>query len=226
MTIRRDNVYVWVTWLSRLLVGDASCEWASWFKAHHSGYAKATRDVSLSTWKMHHTRLLNDVRDRLEAEGHTVTIERANWFRLQGGSGAIVAGQADLIAVGADGQMTVYDVKTGAQRDSDVAQVMIYMYALPLVAGSAWQGKSLDGRVVYRDGTEIHIPAPAIDTDFREGLHDLIRRVVSDDPARRVPSPPECNWCDLTDLDCPERIDSALAGDAGVPAEYGRALDF
>ena len=67
MTIRRDNVYVWVTWLSRLLVGDASCEWASWFKAHHSGYVKASRDFSLSTWKMHHTRLLNDVRDKLEA---------------------------------------------------------------------------------------------------------------------------------------------------------------
>ena len=71
MTIRRDNVYVWVTWLSRLLVGDASCEWASWFKAHHSGYAKPSRDFNLSTWKMHHTRLLNEVRDRLEANGHT-----------------------------------------------------------------------------------------------------------------------------------------------------------
>ena len=77
-------MYVWVTWLSRLLVGDASCEWASWFKAHHSGYAKTGRDFSLSTWKMHHTRLLNDVRDKLEADGHTVTTERANWFRLAG----------------------------------------------------------------------------------------------------------------------------------------------
>ena len=38
----------------------------------------------------------------------------------------MVAGQADLIAVAPDGQTTVYDVKTGAQRDSDVAQVMIY----------------------------------------------------------------------------------------------------
>ena len=210
MTVRRTNIYVWVTWLSRLLVGDASCVWASWFKAHHTGYLKATRDFSLSTWKMHHTRLLNDVRDGLEADGCTVSTERENWFKLQGGSGAMVAGQADLIAVAPDGRVTVYDVKTGAHRDSDVAQVMIYMYALPQVADSPWKGRSLDGCVVYKDGTEKHIPASAVDDDFRDGLVDLIRRVVSDDPARRVPSPSECNWCDLTDLDCPERIDADL----------------
>ena len=226
MAVQRHNVYVWVTWLSRLLVGDASCEWASWFKAHHSGYAKASRDFSLSTWKMQHTRLLNDVRDKLEASGHTVSTERANWFRLQGGSGALVAGQADLIAVAPDGQTTVYDVKTGAQRDSDVAQVMIYIYALPLIADSDWEGKSLDGRLVYKDGTEKYIPASAIDTDFREGLHDLIRRVVSDDPARRVPSPAECNWCDLTDLDCPERMDSDLPENNSGPAGDRSLPDF
>ena len=198
MAIRGDSVYVWVTWLSRPLVSDVSSEWASWFKAHHSGYTRVSRDFSLSTWKMHHTRLLNDVRDRLETDGYTVSTERANSFRLQGGSGALVSGQADLVAVAPDGQVTVYDVKTGAQRDSDVAQVMIYMYALPLVAGSSWEGKSLDGRLVYRDDTEKYIPASAIDQDFREGLHDLIRRIVSNKSARRVPSPPECNWCDLT----------------------------
>ena len=228
MTIRRGNVYVWVTWLSRLLVGDASCEWASWFKAHHSGYTKTSRDFSLSTWKMHHTRLLNDVRDKLEASGHTVSTERENSFKLQGGSGALVAGQADLISVAPDRQATVYDVKTGVQRDSDVAQVMIYMYALPLVADSPWAGKSLDGRLVYKDGTKKYIPASAIDQDFRAGLHDLIRRVVSEKPARRVPSPAECDWCDLTDLDCPERLDSALlmdrdgaTGDRSLP---GRSM--
>ena len=210
MTMRRDNVYVWVTWLSRLLVGDASCEWASWFKAHHSGYSKISRDFSLSTWKMRHTRLLNDVRDKLEADGHKVFSERENWFKLQGNSGALVSGQADLVAVAPDGKATVYDVKTGSQRDSDVAQVMIYMYALPLVHDSSCKGKSLDGGLVYADGTEKYIPASAVDQAFREGLHDLIRRVVSDRPARKVPSPPECNWCDLTNLDCPERISGYL----------------
>ena len=168
MTKQRDNVYIWVTWLSRLLVGDASCEWASWFKAHHTSYAKASRDFSLSTWKMNHTRLLNDVRDRLESDGHTVFTERENSFKLQGNSGALVSGQADLIGVAPNGQMTVYDVKTGAQRDSDVAQVMIYLYALPLVHGSPWKGKSLDGCLMYRDGTEKYIPGLCYRRRFQE----------------------------------------------------------
>lgn len=160
------------------------------------------------TWQ---SRLLNKVRDKLEAEGIPYPLSEPNWFKLKGGSGAMVAGQADLMAVASAGQVTVYDVKTGAQRDSDVAQVMIYMYALPLAAGSPWKGKSPDGRAVYSDGTEIYIPATTIDTDFRDGFHDLIIRVVSDGPAHRVPSPAECNWCDLTNLDCPERIDSDLS---------------
>ncbi len=114
----------------------------------------------------------------------------------------MVAVQADLVAVRSDGQVTVYDVKTDAQRDSDVAQVMIYMYAISLATDSPWKDRSPDGLVVYGDGAEIYIHASAIDDDFREGLHDLIRRIVSDDPARRVPSPSKCNWCDLTELDC------------------------
>ena len=214
-------MYVWVTWLSRLLVGDTSCEWGSWFKAHHSGYAKTGRDRSLSTWKMHYTRLLNDVRDRLEAEGHSVTTERANWFKLEGNSGELVSGQADLIAAAPDGSAAVYDVGTGAHRDSEDARVMIYMYALPLVADSPWQGRPLYGRLVYRDGTEKYSPASAIDANFRKGLHDLIRRVVSDDPARSMPSPSERNWCDLTD-----RIDSDLPSDPEELSGNRKQLDF
>ena len=175
---------------------------------------------------MQNTRRRHDLRDRLEADGYTVSTERANSFMLQGNSGALVSGQADLVAVALDGHVTVYDVKTGAQRDSDVAQVMIYMYALPLVAGSPCEGKSLDGRLVYKDDTEKYIPASVIDQDFTEGLHDLIRRIVSDKPARRVPSPPECNWCDLTDLDCPERVDSDLPNSQNGSASAGRRLEF
>ena len=81
---------------------------------------------------MHLTRLLNDVRDRLEAEGHSVTTERANWFKLERNSGELVSGQADLIAAAPDGSAAVYDVGTGAHRDSEDARVMIYMYALTL----------------------------------------------------------------------------------------------
>jgi hypothetical protein len=39
MTVRRASPYVWTTWLSKLLVGDQSCEWATWFKTNHQGFS-------------------------------------------------------------------------------------------------------------------------------------------------------------------------------------------
>ena len=103
MAMQRSDVYVWVTWLLRLLVGDASCEWASWFKSHHTGYEKVSRSFDYATWKINHTRMLTEVRERLLAEGNRVTTERQN-SRLRGSSGAIISGQPDLIVIDADGQ--------------------------------------------------------------------------------------------------------------------------
>ena len=208
MAIQRNGVYVWVTWLSRLLVGDASCEWASWFRSHYTGYEKVSRSFDYAKWKINHTSMLTEVRERLLAEGNRVTSERQNSFRLRGSSGAIISGQPDLIAVDSDKQATVFDIKTGAERDSDVAQVMIYMYALPLIPSSPLREHSPQGRLIYRDGKEKAIPASAIDDDFRQGLFSLIKRVVSDAPPIRVPSAGECGWCDLTSRNCLERIEA------------------
>ena len=33
--LRPNGPYIWITWLTKLLTGEHSCEWASWFKAHH-----------------------------------------------------------------------------------------------------------------------------------------------------------------------------------------------
>ena len=55
MTRRRSGPYIWVTWLSRLLVGDRSCEWSSWFKAHHRYYDRMPSDFDAFTsifWRM------------------------------------------------------------------------------------------------------------------------------------------------------------------------------
>ena len=206
-------MYVWVTWLSRLLVGDASCEWASWFRSHHTGYEKVSRSFDYATWKINHTRKLAEERERLLAEGNRVTTERQNSFRLRGSSGAIISGQPDLIAIDTDDQATVFDIKTGAERDSDVAQVMIYMYALPLIPGSPLRGHSPQGRLIYRDVKEKNIPSSAVGDDFRQGLFGLIKRVVSDAPPIRVPSAGECGWCDLTSRDCPEHIEADTVED-------------
>ena len=215
MAMQRDGVYVWVTWLSRLLVGDASCEWASWFRSHYTGYEKVSRSFDYAKWKINHTSMLTEVRERQNSS-----------FRLRGSSGAIISGQPDLIAIDADEQATVFDIKTGAERDSDVAQVMIYMYALPLISGSPLRGHSPQGRLIYRDGKEKAIPASAIDDDFKDGLFSLLRRVVSDAPPIRVPSAGECGWCDLTPRDCPERVEANTVEDTSTAHPASTDADF
>ena len=163
-------------------------------------------------WNMRHTQALMELADRLEAGGCEVFIEDQNRFRVSGReSGSVMSGKPDLIALHPDGRATVYDVKTGREVDSHEAQVKLYMYLLPRARGTRWHGRTFDGCVVHGDGSEIPIPATAIDDEFRGMVSNLMRRVVSDTPARRVPSPHECGYCVLTSEDCPERIESEVA---------------
>ena len=208
MTRLRTAPYIWVTWLSRLLVGDDSCVWSSWFRAHHEKFRKADgSSTDLVRWKMAHTRLLHGMVDDLHSGGHSVMTEDQNSFRLTGRSGATLAGKPDVIAVAPDGKVTVCDAKTGVQKASDVAQVMIYLYAL--ARDSQYRGRPLEGRLVYGDGARVAVRSDSLDDDFTDGLHDLLRRVSGSEPAERVPSERECAWCPLTSDDCPDRIESA-----------------
>ena len=98
---------------------------------------------------------------------------------------------------------TVIDIKTGQPSPAHSAQVMIYMYAMPR-ALRQYRGITLDGKVVYADH-EVEIPASAVDDNFVGNLSQLIRRLASASPARRVPSRLECGFCNITSADCPER---------------------
>ena len=206
MTEPRSGPYIWVTWLSKLLVGDRSCEWTAWFKAHHKNYDRSTGPFDIVTWQMNHTALLNDVRAGLELDGNRVSSEDQNYFNLRGNSGAVLGGKPDLVVMRDDDTGTIYDIKTGQPRASDNAQVMIYMYALPYV--NQFRGVRFDGRLVYATGDELEIPADAIDDSFKNHLFGLMRRISDPEPARKVPSALECSMCDLTLADCPEMIES------------------
>ena len=81
----RQSPYVWVTWLTKLLVGEDSCEWASWFKAQHEGWSwdKVPSTFDLAKWTMDHTALLGRVRAELEGNGYAVFEESQNQFTLR-----------------------------------------------------------------------------------------------------------------------------------------------
>ena len=172
--VSRPDPWIWVTWLSRLLVGEHSCEWAAWFKARYTQYDRIP--VDFTKWEIAHTAKLNELRDRLLAKGQTVYTEGQNQFRLRDrATGATLSGKPDLVGI-SEGRGTVYDVKTGQHRSSDIAQVMIYMWGLPRGI-PLFKGMTLEGMVVYQDH-EVPVHPDAVNEDFiseRSGSGNLNR---------------------------------------------------
>src|SRR5262249_42862814 len=162
MPTPRTTPYVWVTWISGLLSGEKSCEWAAWFKAHNT-YAKRPSDFDFPAWKIDHTSLLTTVRDEYRAKGFAVTVEEQNSIKLEGKVGTL-AGKPDLIATKGD-SVVVIDTKTGQPRASDTAQVMVYMWALPLARPNLFKNKRIDGVVAYRINRGV-ILADEVDDQF------------------------------------------------------------
>ena len=166
-------------------------------------------------WLMDHTALLNEQREVWEKQGCSVLTEAQNSFTLRGSS-ASLAGKPDLVAQRRDG-VTVIDAKSGRPSPHHAIQVMIYMYALPR-ALERYRGLALSGQVAYPDHV-VDIPAAAVDEGFIRNLGGLIRRLAAETSARRVPSPMECRFCEITKADCPDRLEE-------VPAQEGVTDDF
>jgi len=205
MAEKREIPYIWVTWLTKLLVGENSCEWAAWFRANHEGwsYDKVPSNFNSAEWLLNHTELLNKVRSEVGIDQTPVFTENQNAFTLRGRT-AILGGKPDLITV-SDGIGTIIDAKTGQPSPSHHVQVMLYMYAIPK-ALRQYNGINFSGKIVYPDH-EDSIPSSAVDDTFVNNLSHLIQRVASSDPARKVPSKMECGFCNITSLDCQERVE-------------------
>ena len=100
MPVEQAIPYIWVTWLTKLLVWENSCEWAAWFRSHHEtlSYGRVPSRFNATTWQLNHTTLRNRIRDQLEGQGQTVFTENQNSFHLKGNV-ATLGGKPDLIDV-------------------------------------------------------------------------------------------------------------------------------
>ena len=204
MTRPRDNLYVWVTWLSKLMAGETKCQYAPWFRTHYTGYTKAPSDFQSAVWQAEHTQHLNSIVKERTALQEGIYIEDQNSFRIKRTTGSTIAGKPDLVTIDKQGNRRVFDAKTGAVRPSDTIQVMIYMMLLP-----NWGihiGKSFTGYVVYKNHTS-EIPASAIDTNFKSLVARSLDILESTTPPNKVCSAFECKYCDLTRDDCTDRLE-------------------
>jgi hypothetical protein len=200
----RDGLYVWITWLSKVMSGDQSCVWASWFKTHFKGYEKVPSDFDLAKWTVDHSRRVHELHAERRSAGEQVFLEGENEIRYEWQGGLVVAGKPDLVAV-SDSGTTVYDVKTGKERRADHIQVMLYMYLLPL-GTRRYASTRPSGCVVYGERRS-PIPAEAIDKSFINNFNYFLGTIASNTPAVKVASRHECRFCDIAKSECPERME-------------------
>ena len=171
----------------------------------NGSWAKVPSSFDSVSWQLNHTALLNDTRDKLQADGYTVKSEKQNFFNLPGRC-ATIGGKPDLVAVrGNEG--LIIDTKSGQPRDSHIIQVMLYMYAISKVTNQH-EGVTFTGRVTYPDH-EVDVPATAVDEAFIGRMAELVKRLASENPAVKAPSYDECQWCEISVADCPQRVEKA-----------------
>lgn len=209
-TRRTGKPYIWVTWLAKLL-GGQECVWSAWFKAHYK-YDKFEEEAAdLAKWNTDHNKLMAARRRELEREGWRCMVENDNAFKLEG-TVAVVAGKADLVAVKGD-RVLVVDGKTGREREADIWQVLIYLWALPKSRPDL--PKELEGEVHYKNG-DVNLTPEELTPERLQRIVDLVKAIGSDTPPAKRPSREECRRCNIGIGDCPQRVQAArttLVGD-------------
>lgn len=199
-TRRKGLPYIWVTYLSKILGGNR-CVFAPWFRSHYKFDKYEEMAGDLVKWNQDHTKLMKARKKALEAEGWTVMVEEDNEFCLRGHA-ALVAGKPDLVAV-KDDHVLVVDGKTGKQRDSDIWQVLLYLFAVPKSRPDL--PATLEGEVHYPHG-DINLTPLELTPERLNEIVDLIKVVSGDTPPAKAPSRYECRACPIGPKDCDMRV--------------------
>jgi len=209
---KRDEPYIYVTWLPKFLIGENHCYWKAWFKSHYK-YDKLPSDFDLTIWTMSHNSLLIRCKELLEIDGWKVKIEDQNSFKIEMTTNKnekyILAGKPDIIAMKKlknDKELIlIEDIKTGKQRGSDSIQVMLYMMIIADLFAINFEENIVEGVVIYNNNT-INIPFSKITDNFKKEVIQLLEKISGGVAPSKCPSKKECQWCDISKNYCNERI--------------------
>ena len=214
--IREWGPSVWVTYIAGLLSGERHCEWNAWFRSVH--YPDSWKRMDTTDWsefRIAHRARVKELAAELRAEGYNVFLEP--FVEASGKTHRIsLTGKPDIVGV-KDGEGLVVDVKTGQSKEADIAQVNLYLFAIPRSDVHVDFGRvPLRGRVVYYDhmGKVDEVDIPEIGEVFTREVIDLLIKLSGDEPSP-TPSRHECRFCPITNEDCPARLD----GDASPTIE-------
>jgi hypothetical protein len=68
----------------------------------------------------------------------------------------------------------------------------------------------MSGCVEYKNGDRTPIPYQAIDEPFKAQITHFLDILDANTEPKRVPSMPECNYCEITEEDCPDKVRSKI----------------
>lgn len=189
-----------VTALAKALSGDQPCNLATWLTGHYD-LEKRIRDDqgSLATWKANHSAALDALTMELTAAGWKVSKEQ--WLRVNG-KAAVLRGKADAVTQAPDRRPTIWDIKTGRPRDSDITQVLIEMVLVPL----AWEAPEMQfaGVVVYSTHRVALKPSEA--EALKPRLFAKVKELAQTFRPAASPARDSCRFCDVSEADCAERF--------------------
>jgi len=200
----RDRPYLNVTWVSRIMGGEARCLWSAWFRGHNANYQLEESAKDWSEWTADHNEMVHREAEWLRRSGYVVTVEGLNNLKLEGQTGIVMSGTPDLIAV-KDGTVRIEDCKTGQPRVAHRYQVMIYMAILPLVRPDL-ADFAIEGRLIYGEGIHKEIVHDDLDPVFKRDLFGLVRALGGAEPPPRAPSANECAFCTIAPNLCTDRV--------------------
>jgi hypothetical protein len=170
-------------------------------------YTKAPSDFQLATWTVEHNQYLDVLCKECGTKSLTYFKENQNNFTVRRGS-MTIGGKPDLIVLENDKNYTVYDVKTGQPRASDIIQVMLYMSFLPYSTSGRYRDKTINGCAVYKEGERTAIPSQSLDDNFRGQISHFLNILDAPTEPLKVPSFVECQYCDITSEDCSKRVET------------------
>jgi hypothetical protein len=209
MTRKQDSPYIWVTWITRLIMGGDSCLWAAWFKSNYREFQKTPSDFDRLSWNVKHTQLLDFVEKEYKQRFPKTQREHQNLFKYHGRSGAILSGKPDLIGFN-DSELRICDVKTGDRRDEHWAQMLLYMYFFPKCYPHIFNGNlNVVGELRYPDFKQ-EVYMEEFDETFKSRVTTLLRAASCTEPPPHVSSVTECGFCSITSEDCAERVEGGL----------------
>ena len=97
--------------------------------------------------------------------------------------------------------MKIIDAKPGQPKAADQVQVMLYMLLLPMAKPDLTE-KKVKGQVAY-GGHTIDIEPEELTPAFINSLQDTVGKLAAKDPAVKVPSWGDCQFCDISNVNCP-----------------------